>query len=93
VLRERLGVRLEGPEHGVPSAEAAGRLLCQSGMDLAPLLDRRHFFSAANADRCYILSRGVSGYLIHRLGWSRYAIIIATRASGTFAAASSGSSA
>jgi len=73
LLQEGLAVWFEGTEHdGVPTREDAGRLICQSDIDLAPLLDHRYFFSVANVHRCYALAGGFTGFLIRRFGWDGY---------------------
>jgi hypothetical protein len=73
LLQEGLAVWLERTEQdGAPTREDAGRLLCRSYIALAPLLDHRYFFSAANIHRCYALAGGFTGFLIRRFGWDGY---------------------
>ena len=72
LLQEGLAVWLQGTVQDASIEEEAGRLIRLSDMDLAPLLDRRYFFSEAHQHRCYTLAGGFTGFLVRRFGWDTY---------------------
>jgi hypothetical protein len=55
-------------------------------LPLSDLLDDKRFRSGPLRDTCYILSGGLTGYLIRRFGWERYKTLFRRAVPGRFKA-------